>query len=76
MSKPIRVFFSGLSRRFYASSAYKDKGNGLVTITGAKFDVTNEIAALIEQHDVIFTRRPNADSEGKQGEVSEGLASD
>lgn len=76
MSKPIRVFFSPLSRRFYASRAYKEEANGLVIVTGEKFDVTNEIAALIEQHDVTFTRRPDADSEGKQDEVSEGLASD
>jgi hypothetical protein len=76
MSKPIRVFFSPLSRRFYASRAYKEEAGGRVTITGEKFDVTNEIASLIEQNDIIFTRRPDADSERKQGEVSQGLASD
>jgi hypothetical protein len=63
MSKPIRVFFSPLSRRFYASRAYKEEANGIVTITGEKFDVTNEIASLIEQNGVTFTRRPDGDSE-------------
>lgn len=54
MSKPIRIFFSPLSRRFYASRAYREEGNGLVTITGEKFDVTNEIANLIEVNQVTF----------------------
>lgn len=66
MSKPIRVFFSPLSRRFYASSHYKEERPGLVTITGEKFDVTNQIGELIEQYDVVFKRREDADSEGKQ----------
>ncbi len=55
--KPIRIFFSPLSRRFYASRAYRDEGNGNVTITGEKFDVTNDIAGLIEQHKVEFKVR-------------------
>jgi len=55
--KPIRVFFSPLSRRFYASRAYRDEGGGNVTITGEKFDVTNDIAQLIEQHSVTFVKR-------------------
>lgn len=67
MSKPIRVFFSPLSRRFYASNAYKEEGTGLVTITGEKFDVTNDIAELIERYDVTFKVRDDADSERKQG---------
>ncbi len=51
--KPIKVFFSPLSRRFYASRAYKQTGN-IFTITGEKFDVTNDIAELIERHEVTF----------------------
>lgn len=57
-AKPIRVFFSPLSRRFYASRAYRvEKDGKLITITGEKFDITNEIAALIEEHDVKFAKR-------------------
>ena len=55
--KPIRVFFSPLSRRFYATRAYREEKNGLITVTGEKFDVTNDIAGLIEQHDVTFKIR-------------------
>lgn len=54
---PIRVFFSELSRRFYATRAYKVDAHGLVTVTGEKFDVTNDIAELIERHSVTFTKR-------------------
>lgn len=53
-SKPIRIFYSLLSNRFYASRAYKESGPGQVTITGEKFDVTNQIAALIIEHDIEF----------------------
>lgn len=61
--KPIRIFFSELSCRFYATRAYRDEGNGNVTVTGEKFDVTNEIAGLIEQHNVTFKVR-EPDSKG------------
>jgi hypothetical protein len=56
-SKPIRVFFSELSRRFYATRAYRIDDRGIVTVTGKKFDVTNDIAGLIEQHEVEFKIR-------------------
>jgi predicted DNA-binding protein (UPF0251 family) len=56
-SRPIRVFFSPLSRRFYATRAYKIDENGLVTVTGEQFDVTNDIAGLIAQHGVEFIER-------------------
>ncbi len=52
--KPIRVFFSGLSGRFYATRAYKIDDRGLVTVTGEKFDVTNDIASLIAKHGINF----------------------
>lgn len=52
--KPIRVFFSPLSRRFYASQAWKQHANGIVTITGKSYDVTDDITALIAQHDIRF----------------------
>jgi hypothetical protein len=54
MSKPIRVFFSTLSRRFYATRAYTIDKRGLVTVTGETFDVTNDIANLIAEHNVEF----------------------
>jgi hypothetical protein len=54
MAKPIRVFFSPFSRRFYATRAYRIDERGLVTVTGEKFDVTNDIAYLIEKHQVEF----------------------
>jgi hypothetical protein len=60
-SKPIRIFYSTLSQRFYASRAYRisnaaDKGN--LIITGEKFDVTDEIAGLIKQYNIIFLENP------------------
>lgn len=58
--RPIRVFFSELSGRFYASAHYKvtlaeDGTAELITITGEKFDVTDDIARAIKQHDLEFT---------------------
>ena len=57
MSKPIRVFWSPLSHRFYASRAYKEDPRGFVTITGDKFDVTDDIANLILANDITFSRQ-------------------
>lgn len=56
--KPIRVFYSELSQRFYAARAYRIKRDGdreLVTVTGDKFDVTDDIASAIKAHDLEFT---------------------
>lgn len=55
MKKPIHVFWSPLSQRFYASRAYKIEGDNIVTITGDKFDVTDDIAEIILKHDIVFT---------------------
>lgn len=55
--KPIRVFYSKLTGRFYATCTYKIDDKGVVTVTGQKFDVTNDIAGLIEQNGVTFTKR-------------------
>jgi hypothetical protein len=60
--KPIRVFFSELSRRFYATRAYKIDERGFVTVTGEQFDVTNDIASLIAIHGVTFEERTSTDS--------------
>lgn len=54
MAKPIRVFFSTLTGRFYATRAYRIDNTGFVTVTGEKFDVTNDIAGLIEKHHIEF----------------------
>jgi hypothetical protein len=53
--KPIHVFWSPLSRRFYASRAYKEIKPGVVEITGEKFDVTNDIAEQIINNDLTFS---------------------
>lgn len=58
--KPIRVFYSELSKRFYASRAYKvrqTKTHERITITGDKFDVTDEIAGAIIKHKLVFSKR-------------------
>ena len=57
-SKPIHVFWSALSQRFYASRAYKEVRPGVIEITGDKFDVTDDIAQLILKHDIVFTKKP------------------
>ena len=55
-SKPIRVFWSPLSEKFYASQHYRIDQNGIVTITGEKYDVTQDIAQVIVEEDVAFRR--------------------
>ena len=52
--KPIKVFWSPLSRRFYASQHYKQDADGEAPITGEKFDVTNDIGTLIQQYEIEF----------------------
>lgn len=54
MKRPIRVFFSSLSRRFYATRSYREIAPGQIECTGEKFDVTNDIAALIKEYEVTF----------------------
>ena len=54
MNKPIRVFWSELGQRFYASRAYKYTIDGAVVITGEKFDVTDDIAQAVIKHDISF----------------------
>ena len=53
--KPIRVFWSGLSKRFYASSHYRIK-DGIVTITGKKYDVTDDIAHAVIEEEIEFRK--------------------
>lgn len=57
--KPIRIFYSELGHRFYASRAWRivktTNGKEIVEITGQKFDVTDELGALITKHNIEFT---------------------
>jgi len=55
-AKPIRVFYSKLSGRFYASRAYKQVKPGIVEITGQKFDVTDDIAEAVIDEKIVFTK--------------------
>jgi 2-keto-3-deoxy-6-phosphogluconate aldolase len=55
MKKPIKIFYSTLSERFYASSQYKIKEN-VAVITGDKTDVTNDIAEAIIKYGIEFVK--------------------
>ena len=55
--KSIRVFYSDLSGKFYATNAYKEVRPGIVEVTGQKFDVTQDIARIIVEKNVTFTER-------------------
>lgn len=52
--KPIRVFWSPLTRRFYATRAWRECKPGVIECTGERFDVTNDIAGIIEQEQIEF----------------------
>ena len=60
-TKPIRVFWSIMGQCFYASRNYRVEGSDTkyerIVITGEKFDVTDDIARAILQHDIVFTKR-------------------
>jgi hypothetical protein len=53
--KPIRVFWSPLTKRFYATRAWKEVKPGVIECTGERFDVTEDIGAIIIEHDISFT---------------------
>jgi hypothetical protein len=63
MSKPIRVFYSPLSGRLYATRYYKIE-NGLVTVTGEKFDVTSDVGAAVVENNLTFSVRAEEKAEG------------
>jgi hypothetical protein len=46
-----------LTQRFYATRAYREIKPGLVECTGEKFDVTNDIAAIIEREGLEFVAK-------------------
>lgn len=54
-AKPIRVLWSPLSQRFYATRAWKQERPGVVTVTGEKFDVTDDIAYYILTNQITFS---------------------
>ena len=53
-SKPIRVFYSTLSGRFFATAHYREARDHVV-ITGKKYDVTNDIGRAVCEHDIEFS---------------------
>jgi hypothetical protein len=55
--RPIRVFYSVLSQRFFATRAWKEVRPGLVECTGERFDVTDDVANLIQEHGIVFKKR-------------------
>ncbi|HEX5426519.1 MAG TPA: hypothetical protein VFW94_23430 [Candidatus Acidoferrales bacterium] len=63
-AKRIRIFWSPLGQRFYASNRYKilkqKDGKEIVHITGQKFDVTDEIASAVIANQIQFTRSRQA----------------
>lgn len=71
-SKPIRVFWSPLTRRLYATRAWREIKPGLVECTGEKFDVTNDIASIIAHEHIEFMLRPNRSTLDKFEEPEEG----
>lgn len=58
-SKPIKVFYSEMSGRFYASRAYKEvrasSDRIIFVITGEKFDVTDDIGYAVTHFDIEFS---------------------
>ncbi|HEX3747682.1 MAG TPA: hypothetical protein VHW09_27290 [Bryobacteraceae bacterium] len=64
MKRPIRVFYSKFSGRLYATRHYKIE-NGLVTVTGEKFDVTDDVGAAVVENALTFTARADAKTTGE-----------
>lgn len=63
--KPIRVFYSPLSGRFYATDRYREEPEkGRVVITGKKYDVTSDIGRAVTEHELEFTPTPEIDHDG------------
>lgn len=70
--KPIRVFYSSLTGRFWASQYYKELPGGIVQITGAKYDVTSDIGQAVNRYSLEFT--PNDTSDPHPDGPSTGIA--
>jgi hypothetical protein len=59
MKKPIRVFYSDFSGRFYATRHYRQDSKcvDVMIVTGEKFDVTDDIGAIVTTYKIEFTER-------------------
>ena len=66
-SLPIKVFYSRLTGRFYASKHYKADGKGHVVITGKKYDVTDDIGSIITAFNIEFTPQTPAEAKSNEG---------
>lgn len=55
MKKPIRLFWSPLTRRIYATRSWKEDGPGYVIVTGEKFDVTDDVGRIVTTEKLKFT---------------------
>lgn len=54
-TRPIKVFYSPLSGRFFATKDYAEEMGGIVCV-GEKYDVTDDIAAAVLVHGVEFKK--------------------
>ena len=61
MGQQIRVFWSALSGKFYATGSYKEDGDKVV-VTGKKYDVTQAIASAIMAHELSFTEKKTTEN--------------
>lgn len=64
--KPIRVFYSRLDQRFYATRAWSVNSKGIVRITGDRYDVTDDIGSSVIEHGLRFSR--DTDDEEEEAE--------
>jgi len=55
MKKPIRLFWSPLTRRIYATRSWKEDRSGYVVVTGEKFDVTDDVGRIVTTENLEFT---------------------
>lgn len=65
--KPIRVFYSEMSGRLYATRDYREQtvnGRTRIVITGEKFDVTNDVAGIVLSNNLEF--KPVSDDQNTQ----------
>lgn len=53
MKKPIKVLWSEIGQKWYATQYYKIDGNK-ITITGEKYDVTQDIASQTVENKITY----------------------
>ncbi len=64
--KPIKIFYSEMTGRLYASTQYRERKNdeGITIgfeVTGDKTDVTNDIGQIVNKYGLIFTANPQTE---------------